>query len=314
MKNKSNKFYLNPDFWFQKSPEYFNSRFFILTIFIIGIYLLYSIISIPLYIYYHFFGDLGLLDNGNEISNNPSLREELMNNFRLNDISFFWNIFNNIYLIGFAILCYVILTSQTFSNLGIFILIQTIFIFSYFMNCNLTLIPYRSSFAYTIFNIMIIFCFILQIIYFISYYYRSKKTKEIKIMSNKETLMGKYKVNERQMSIDSFVEEIQLRMDMAKIKFNSILIKLKLHKIFNKLMFKPKDYYFMKKEHEKEKNNDNIIRNIKGYKNRNEDKDKKNKDNNNNSISENNSTTFDSSIDNNYSKLNDDNETSPLNI
>ena len=313
MKNKSNKFYLNPDFWFQKSPEYFNSRFFILTIFIIGIYLLYSIISIPLYIYYHFFGDLGLLDNGNEIANNPSLREELMNNFRLNDISFFWNIFNNIYLIGFAILCYVILTSQTFSNLGVFILIQTIFIFSYFMNCNLTLIPHRSSFAYTIFNIMIIFCFILQIIYFISYYYRSKKTKEIKIVSNKETLMGKYKVNERQMSIDSFVEEIQLRMDMAKIKFNSILIKLKLHKIFNKLMFKPKDYYFMKKEHEKEKNNDNIIRNIKGYKNRNEDKDIKSKDNNN-SISENNSTTFDSSIDNNYSKLNDDNETSPLNI
>ena len=314
MKNKSNNFIFNPDFWFQKSPEYFNSRFFILTIFIIGIYLLYSIISIPLYIYYHFFGDLGLLDNGNEIANNPSLREELMNNFRLNDISFFWNIFNNIYLIGFAILCYVILTNQTFSNLGVFILIQTIFIFSYFMNCNLTLIPHRTSFAYTIFNIMIIFCFILQIIYFISYYYRSKKTKEIKIVSNKETLMGKYKVNERQMSIDSFVEEIQLRMDMAKIKFNSILIKLKLHKIFNKLMFKPKDYYFMKKEHEKEKNNDNIIRNIKGYKNRNEDKDIKNKDNNNNSISENNSTTFDSSIDNNYSKLNDDNETSPLNI
>ena len=33
----------------------------------------------------------------------------------------------------------------------------------------------------------------------------------------------------------------------VKIKFNSILIKLKLHKIFKKLMFKPKDYYFMKK-------------------------------------------------------------------
>ena len=97
MKNKSNKFYLNQDLWFQKSPEYFNSRYFILTIFIIGIYSLYTIISIPLYIYYHFFGDLGLLDNENEIANNPALREEFMNNFRLNDISFFWNIFNNIY-------------------------------------------------------------------------------------------------------------------------------------------------------------------------------------------------------------------------
>jgi hypothetical protein len=161
---------------------------------------------------------------------------------------------------------------------------------------------------------MIIFCFILQIIYFISYYYRSKKNKEKNISSNKETLMGKYKVNERQMTIDSFVEEMQLRMDMAKIKFNSILIKLKLYKIFRKLMFKPKDYYFMKKENEKAKNNEHIIRNIKGYKNRNDEKEVKNKGNSNNSISENNSTTFDSSMDNNYSKLNDDNETSPLNI
>lgn len=314
MKNKSNNFIFNPDFWFQKSPEYFNSRYFILAIIIIGIYSLYTIISIPLYIYYHFFGDLGLLENENEIANNPSLREEFMNNFRLNDISFFWNIFNNIYIIGFAILCYIVLKSQTFSNLGIYTLIQIIFIFAYFINCNLTLIPHRDSFAYTIFNIMIIFCFILQIIYFISYYYRSKKNKEKNISSNKETLMGKYKVNERQMTIDSFVEEMQLRMDMAKIKFNSILIKLKLYKIFRKLMFKPKDYYFMKKENEKAKNNEHIIRNIKGYKNRNDEKEVKNKGNSNNSISENNSTTFDSSMDNNYSKLNDDNETSPLNI
>ena len=81
MKNKSNNFIFNPDFWFQKSPEYFNTRYFILTLFIIGIYLLYTLISIPLYIYYHFFGDLGLLENENEIANNPSLREEFMNNF-----------------------------------------------------------------------------------------------------------------------------------------------------------------------------------------------------------------------------------------
>ena len=44
------------------------------------------------------------------------------------------------------------------------------------------------------------------------------------------------------MTIDSFVEEIQLRMDMAKMKFNSILIKLKLNKIFKKIMFK-NDFY-----------------------------------------------------------------------
>ena len=174
------------------------------------------------------------------------------------------------------------------------------------MNSNITLIPSSSSFIYTIFIFMLIFCFILHIIYMISYYYKSKNKKEK--IDNKET-SGKYRINNRQISIDTIIDEIQLRMDMAKIKFNNILIKLKLHKIFKKFMFKPKDYYFMKNNNEKEKINEHIIRNIKGYKtNKNEDK-KENKS----QISDNNSTTFESSIDNNYSKLNDDNEYSPLN-
>ena len=88
--------------------------------------------------------------------------------------------------------------------------------------------------------------------------------------------MGKYKVNNNTpMTIDSFVNEMQLRMDMAKIKFNSIMIKLKINKIFPKIMFKPKDYYFMRKDNEKERNNEHIIRNIKGYKNINNKKNSK---------------------------------------
>ena len=311
MKNNSNKFYLNPNFWFEKSPEYFNSKYFLLTLLLIIIYSLYSIVSIPLYIYYHFFGDLGLLDNDNEVVNNPSLREDFMTNFRLNDISFFWNIFNNIYTIGFAILAYFVLKKQTYSYLSIYMLIQKIFIFAYLMNCNLTLIPHRSSYAFKLFHLMLILCFVLQIIHLISYNFHKNK-KEKQVIDNKETLMGKYKINNRQITIDSLVEEMQLRMDMAKIKFNSILIKLKLHRIFKKLMFKSTDYYFMKKENEKEKNNENIIRNIKGYKKNNDKKEGKNT--NTSHISDNTSTTLDSSVDNNYSKLNDDNETSPLNI
>ena len=77
-------------------------------------------------------------------------------------------------------------------------------------------------------------------------------------------------------------------------------------------MFKPKDYYFMRKDNEKERNNEHIIRNIKGYKNINN---KKNSKANNNSFQDNCSTTFGSCADSYYSKLNDDeNETSPLNI
>ena len=310
MKRKTNNF--NSDFFVTKAPEYFNARYFLLTIFLVILYSLYTIISIPLYIYFHFFGDLGLLDNNEEISNNPSLREENLNYYKINDISLFWNIFNNIYTIGLIIISFLILNNQKFSHFSILIILQLIFIFSYLMNCNITLIPHKSSFAYTIFNLMIIFSFISQIIYLITFIYRKKNKKEKTVPNNKETLIGKYTINNREMTIDSFVDEIQLRMDMAKIKFNSILIKLKLNKIFKKIMFKPKDYYFMKKDNQKEKINEHIIQNVKGYKSF------KNKDNvksgDNSHISDNNSTTFDSSVDNNYSKLNEDSESSPLNI
>ena len=310
MKRKTNNF--NSDFFVTKAPEYFNARYFLLTIFLVILYSLYTIISIPLYIYFHFFGDLGLLENNEEISNNPSLREENLNYYKINDISLFWNIFNNIYTIGLIIISFLILNNQKFSHFSILIILQLIFIFFYLMNCNITLIPHKSSFAYTIFNLMIIFSFISQIIYLFTYIYRSKNKKENSTPNNKETLIGKYTINNREMTIDSFVDEIQLRMDMAKIKFNSILIKLKLNKILKRIMFKPKDYYFMKKNNEKEKINENIIQNIKGYKSFNNKNNIKSIDNS--QVSDNNSTTFNSSVDSNYSKLNEDSEFSPLNI
>ena len=313
MKNKVNNSYFNHDFLFQKSPEYFNANYYLLTLFTIIIYSLYTMASIPIYIYYHFFGDLGLLENDNEFINNPSLKEEFMNNFKINDISFFWNIFNNIYTIAFAFLSYLVMKNQTYSYLTIYMILQKLFIFTYLMNGNLTLIPHKTSYAFKIFHLMIIFCFVLNIFYFFSYHYKKKNQKEKIVENNKETLMGKYKVNNNTpMTIDSFVNEMQLRMDMAKIKFNSIMIKLKINKIFTKIMFKPKDYYFMRKDNEKERNNEHIIRNIKGYKNINN---KKNSKANNNSFQDNCSTTFGSCADSYYSKLNDDeNETSPLNI
>ena len=313
MKNKGNNSYFNPAFLFQKSHEYFNAKYYLLTLFTIIIYSLYTMASIPIYIYYHFFGDLGLLENDNEFINNPSLKEEFMNNFKINDISFFWNIFNNIYTIAFAFLSYLVMKNQTYSYLTIYMILQKLFIFTYLMNGNLTLIPHKTSYAFKIFHLVIIFCFVLNIFYFFSYHYKKKNQKEKIVENNKETLMGKYKVNNNTpMTIDSFVNEMQLRMDMAKIKFNSIMIKLKINKIFPKIMFKPKDYYFMRKDNEKERNNEHIIRNIKGYKNINN---KKNSKANNNSFQDNCSTTFGSCADSYYSKLNDDeNETSPLNI
>ena len=94
------------------------------------------------------------------------------------------------------------------------------------------------------------------------------------------------------------------------MKFNSIMIKLKLNKIFKRLLYQPKDFYFMNTNQEKDRQNEEIIRNIKGLK----------KINNNTKFSDvksensdNVSTSFASSVDNNYSRLDDD-ETEPMKI
>ena len=143
--------------------------------------------------------------------------------------------------------------------------------------------------------------------------YNKNKVKpfdEISILYDNSNTTGKYKinVNDKPASLDTLVHEVQIRMDMAKIKFNSIMIKFKLHKIFKRLLYQPKDFYFMSKDQEKERQNDHIIRNIKGINNIK----KCSKFSDSNSLnSDNNSTTGASSIDNNYSRLDDD-DTEPL--
>ena len=309
MKQKNSSI-LHREFWFEKTPEYFNVKFQLLTYAIDGIFLLYSIMSIPLYIFYHIFGDLGLFLNKESIESNPSLKEEYLQNYKLNDISLFWNLFNIIIPIGFIFLSQQMIKVQTYAFLTIYMGIQKLFIFAYFMNCNLTLISNKSSFIYKIFNLMLIFAYNLYLIYSIYYYYRNKNPINNNIKEERETGFAKYKinVNEQPASIDTLVHEMQLRMDMAKMKFNSIMIKLKLHKIFKRLLYQPKDFYFMQKNQEKERQNEHIIRNIKGLKSINK---KDNFSDTNSQYSDNLSTTFASSVDNNYSRIDDD-ENEPL--
>ena len=300
----------NKEFWFQKTPEYFNFKFQLITYAIDAIFLLYSIISIPLYIFYHIFGDLGLFLDKEKIESNPSLKEAFLANFKLNDISLFYNLFNIIIPIGLIFLSQHLIKVQNYYFLFIYMALQKIFVFAYLMNCNLTFIPHKTSFIYTIFNIMILFADALYFIYFIYFYFKSNKNNNY-INNDKETGYGKYKINlnEQPVSLDTMVHEIQLRMDMAKIKFNSLMIKLKIHKIFKKLLYQPKDFYFINTNQEKERQNEDIIRNIKGLKKINNNF--KFSDNKSVNSDTNSTTTFASSIDNNYSRLEDE-ESEPL--
>jgi hypothetical protein len=247
-----------------------------------------------------------------KVEANPSLKDEYLNYYKINDISLFWNLFNIIIPIGFIYLSQQLIKVQTYAFLSVYMIIQKLFIFAYFMNVNLTFIPNKSSFIYTIFNLMLLFTYNLYLIYSVYFYIKNKnKSNNNNISNYKDTSYGKYKINlnEQPASIDALVHEVQLRMDMAKMQFNSIMIKFKLNKLFKRLMYQPKDFYFMQKNQEKERQNEHIIRNIKGLKSIVNQKDKYS--DSNSQMSDNISTTFASSVDNNYSRLEDD-ESEPL--
>ena len=298
--------FCNKEFWFQKTPQFFNVNFQLLTYSIDAIYLFYSILSIPLYIFYHIFGDLGLFLNKEELESNPSFKDEFLKNYKLNDISLFWNLFNIFIPIGLFVLSLNLIKNQTYSFYAIYMGILQLYIFAFLMNSNLTLIPHISSFIYSIFNILIIISYSINMIYLINYYLKNKNTQN-NIINDKDSNLNKYKINinNQPASIDTLVHEVQIRMDMAKFKFNSIMIKFKLHKIFKRLLYQPKDFYFMNKVQEKQRQNEHIIRHIKGIK-------KTTKISDSNSLnSDIISTTGASSLENDYSRLDDD-EAEPL--
>ena len=229
----------------------------------------------------------------------------------MNDISLFWNLFNIIIPIAFIFLSQQLIKIQTYAFYTFYMGIQKLFILAYFMNSNLTLIPNKSSFIYTIFNLMLIFTYNIYLFYSIYFYFKNKnKLNNNNTNIEKDTCYGKYKINlnEQPASLETIVHEVQLRMDMAKMKFNSIMIKFKLNKIFKRLMYQPKDFYFMQKNQEKERQNEHIIRNIKGLKS---NINKKAKYSETNSQISDNASTFASSVENNYSRLEDD-ENEPL--
>ena len=310
MKQKYNDSILNKEFWFKKSPQFFNIKFQLLTYGIDALFLMYSIISIPLYIFYHIFGNLGLFLDKKQIEANPSLKEEYLSNYKINDICLFWNLFNNFIPVGLIILSSSLTKVQTYAYLAIYLGLQKLFILSYLANTNLTLIPDKSSFIFKVFHLMLMFSYTLYSIYSITFYIKSKRPIEININNDKDSNYNKYKINfnEQPASIDTIVHEIQLRMDMVKMRFNHIMIKLKLHKIFKRFMYQKKDFYFMNSDMQKERQNNHIIRNIKGIKNMNNNC----KCFDTKSMSDS-SSTYASSVDNNYSKMDDD-EMSPLKV
>ena len=303
---KSNNVITNRAFWVTRNPELFNANFQLLLYIIDAIFIIYALSSVPLYVFYHFFGNLGLFTQNRELYElDANLRQQYEANYTLNNNSLFWNIFNNIFLLFFVVLSQSIIRNQTFSHFFLFFGILNLFIFGYFMNVNLTLIPNNTSFIYNIFHYMLLLASIMIIIYL----YKHFSKKNTPPNQKSETGYGKYKYSENStLRMEDVVHEVNLRLDMAKMRFNSFLIKLKLNKILKKFMFQPKDYYFMKNQYTQESEVNKVVNNIKGNNDSNEKNNKK--VNNRSNVSDTRSTNIGSnfSMDNSYSRLDDDDE------
>lgn len=316
MKEKQNSFLKNI-FSLQRNPEYFNGKFHLLIFLINGIFLLFSIGSLITYIFYHVFGDLYIFSDRNVYEANQNLRTEYLQNYHNNDVSLKFNILNCFILLFLFLISKLMLKKQTYIHLFLYIGILKFFVVAYFMNFNITLIPHRNSFIYHIFNILLMIPYVLIMIHSFHHWRKSETRNGESISSaplfereKRETGMGKYRIsnNNEQMSVDNIIDNVQLNMDMARIQFNSLMIKLGLGKLFKRFLFHKEDYYFMNKC-KKENDKKQIFENITGKK-----KEKSKSCSKEQDSSDSNSTTCEShSSDlNGYSKLDEDNENNPL--
>lgn len=300
-------------FSMNRAQEYFNGRFELLIFLINGIFILYSIASIILYFFYHIFGNHYIFSDRTLYENNPGLNKEYLDTYLMNDISLFWNIFSCVILLCFVFFGQILVKQQKYLFLFLYLGFLKLFVFGYFMNKNMTLIPHQSSFIYHIFNIVLMIPIFLIFCYSAIYYKRKYKinntqssTLSYNYSKNQENNFNKYTIKSSDTaSFGTIVDEIQLRLDMAKIRFNAFMIKFRLHKIFGRFLFHEKDYYFMNKQ-KKEKEKEAILKST-------INKSRETKNNSNVSVfSEVNSTTFASdSLNTSYSKLDDD-EVNPL--
>ena len=255
------------DFLYNSQPNFFSDIFTLIINGINYILFLYIIFSFIIYLFFHFFA-LNIEISGFDVKT-----------FLTYDSILFKNNFNNIILVCIIILGMFSTIKQNYFYFSIYLLSYGLFIFSFAFKINFTLIPIYSI-IYKIFNIILLSGFLILLIYSLLYYFKIFK-------------YVKYNINV--ISIEKLINEVKLKIDLAKMNYNAFMIKLGLHKISKKLLYTKKDYYFMNsdKENDNEKIKREFVKELDNYSRNNSD-----------------ANTYASSIENNYINL--DNENEPL--
>ena len=150
--------------------------------------------------------------------------------FDLNKSGFYSNIKNNVLPVVFISLGVLSLKERTLFYFLSFSLPQFFYAFSYMFGVNASIISDKKTYAYSMFHLFVM----MQCGLIVFYVWLSTKTG-----------INPPSPSESDSDHDLFAL-LNLKLDMLKIKYNSILINLKLHKIFSKrILFGKKDYFFV---------------------------------------------------------------------
>ena len=147
---------------------------------------------------------------------------------------------------------------------------------------------------FTIFSYLLCICLTILIVFsIVSFLISSSFSRSNKASSSN---------NKNNIPYGQIIHEFKLKLDMAKMNYNALLIRLGLHKISKRLLFTKKDYYFMNIDKEME-NNEKIKREL-GI---NDINTSKLNNNNNNSFSYySDDNTYANTVDGNYSRLDEE--------
>lgn len=254
---------------YRKQPEFFSSTLSYIITSINYFLFLYIIFSFLIYLFFHFFA-LNI--------NTFKFTESTYSPY---DSSLSMNNYNNLFLlviIGFGILA---LKQETIFYFLLYIGTFGFFTLSFIFNANHTFLS-RLSYSYMVYHWIMISCFGILSVYCLMYYMK---------------LIGYIKFNLNDIPFDDIIHEVKLRIDMAKISYNGLLIKYGIHKISKKLLYSPKEYYFMNIERERE-NNETIKKEFLGEKSF-----SKSTCGNNSFSTKSEDETYATTVENNYSRM-----------
>ena len=221
--------------FFSRQPQYFSSILKSIIFCINYVFILYTVFSVIINIFYHVFALNIPAFNVTEQNYEEGSSILLRNNY------------NNLLLILVIILGFSSSYYQTMSTFFGYLMLYATFFFSFTYKIYFKCPDSKIYYGFLAFFLFLTLGMAAIVVYSFLYYFK---------------LIGYVKFTLNELPTEDIIHEVKLRIDMAKMSFNSTLIRFGLHKVLRRFMFKKEDYYFMNMDKEKSREENERIKKI----------------------------------------------------